>query len=91
MTGDTIPGDSELGLTARAPREYRSEWLLGIGRRLRAEYTALGVPGPLPPRLAALVNKLSETCSRKAVNHQSGGEGDAPSILPSAGGEAHAA
>jgi CheY-like chemotaxis protein len=37
------------------------DWLLGIGRRLRAEYRALGVPGPLPPRLAALVKNTAET------------------------------
>jgi CheY-like chemotaxis protein len=36
------------------------DWLLGIGRRLRAEYRALGVPGPLPPRLAALVKNTAE-------------------------------
>jgi CheY-like chemotaxis protein len=36
------------------------DWLLGIGRRLRDEYTALGVPGPLPPRLAALVMNTAE-------------------------------
>lgn len=33
MTGDTIPGDSELGLTARAPREYRSGVISGISGR----------------------------------------------------------
>ena len=37
------------------------DWLLGIGRCLRAEYEALGVPGPLPPRLAALVTNTAET------------------------------
>ena len=36
------------------------DWLLGIGRLLRAEYSALGVPGPLPPRLAALVKNTAE-------------------------------
>ena len=36
------------------------DWLLGIGRRLRAEYMALGVPGQLPPRLAALVENIAE-------------------------------
>jgi CheY-like chemotaxis protein len=36
------------------------DWLLGIGRCLRAEYRALGVPGPLPPRLAALVENTAE-------------------------------
>lgn len=36
------------------------DWLLGIGRCLRAEYGALGVPGPLPPRLAALVKTAAE-------------------------------
>jgi CheY-like chemotaxis protein len=36
------------------------DWLLGIGRRLRAEYGGLGVPGPLPPRLAALVKNADE-------------------------------
>jgi CheY-like chemotaxis protein len=36
------------------------DWLLGIGRCLRAEYRALGVPGPLPPRLAALVKNTAE-------------------------------
>ena len=36
------------------------DWLLGIGRGLRAEYMALGVPGPLPPRLAALVKSTAE-------------------------------
>jgi CheY-like chemotaxis protein len=36
------------------------DWLLGIGRGLRAEYMALGVPGPLPPRLAALVKNAAE-------------------------------
>jgi CheY-like chemotaxis protein len=35
------------------------DWLLGIGRGLRAEYMALGVPGPLPPRLAALVKNTA--------------------------------
>jgi CheY-like chemotaxis protein len=37
------------------------DWLLGIGRSLRAEYNALGVPGPLPPRLAALVKNTEAT------------------------------
>jgi CheY-like chemotaxis protein len=37
------------------------DWLLGIGRCLRAEYEALGVPGPLPPRLAALFTNTAET------------------------------
>jgi CheY-like chemotaxis protein len=37
------------------------DWLLGIGRCLRAEYEALDVPGPLPPRLAALVNNTEAT------------------------------
>ena len=36
------------------------DWLLGIGRHLRAKYGALGVPGPLPPRLAALVENTAE-------------------------------
>ncbi len=36
------------------------DWLLGIGRGLRAEYMALGVPGPLPPLLAALVKNAAE-------------------------------
>ena len=36
------------------------DWLLGIGRHLRAKYGALGVPGPLPPRLAALVKNTAE-------------------------------
>jgi len=36
------------------------DWLLGIGRRLRAEYMALGVPGQLPPRLAAFVENIAE-------------------------------
>jgi CheY-like chemotaxis protein len=36
------------------------DWLLGIGRGLRAEYMALGVPGPLPPPLAALVKNAAE-------------------------------
>jgi CheY-like chemotaxis protein len=36
------------------------DWLLGIGRGLRAEYMALGVPGPLPPHLAALVKNTAE-------------------------------
>jgi hypothetical protein len=36
------------------------DWLLGIERCLRAEYRALGVPGPLPPRLAALVENTAE-------------------------------
>jgi CheY-like chemotaxis protein len=36
------------------------DWLLGIGRDLRAQYGALGVPGPLPPRLAALVKNAAE-------------------------------
>jgi CheY-like chemotaxis protein len=36
------------------------DWLLGIGQYLRAEYRALGVPGPLPPRLAALVKTAAE-------------------------------
>jgi CheY-like chemotaxis protein len=36
------------------------DWLLGIGRGLRAEYRALGVPGPLPARLAALVKNTAE-------------------------------
>jgi CheY-like chemotaxis protein len=36
------------------------DWLLGIGRLLRAKYGALGVPGPLPPRLAALVENTAE-------------------------------
>jgi hypothetical protein len=34
----------------------RREWLLAIGRRLRAEYDA--VKEPLPPRLAELVKQL---------------------------------
>jgi hypothetical protein len=36
------------------------DWLLGIGRHLRAKYGALGVPGPLPPSLAALVKNAAE-------------------------------
>jgi CheY-like chemotaxis protein len=36
------------------------DWLLGIGRHLRAKYGALGVPGPLPPRLAALVENTAK-------------------------------
>ena len=40
------------------------DWLLGIGRRLRAEYAALGVPGPLPPHLAALVKNAAEASHR---------------------------
>jgi CheY-like chemotaxis protein len=36
------------------------DWLLGIGRDLRAQYGALGVPGPLPPGLAALVKNAAE-------------------------------
>jgi CheY-like chemotaxis protein len=36
------------------------DWLLGIGRHLRAKYGALGVPGPLPPRLAALVKNTAQ-------------------------------
>lgn len=39
------------------------DWLLGIGQGLRAEYKALGVPGPLPPRLAALVKNTAEASS----------------------------
>jgi hypothetical protein len=34
----------------------RTAWLLGIGRRLRAEYNVL-LAAPLPPRLAALVRQ----------------------------------
>jgi hypothetical protein len=49
------------------------DWLLGIGRHLRAEYMALGVPGPLPPRLAALVKNAAE------ASHEETGNSDAPS------------
>jgi energy-coupling factor transporter ATP-binding protein EcfA2 len=47
--------------------------LLGIGRHLRAKYGALGVPGPLPPRLAALVKNAAE------ASHEETGNSDAPS------------
>jgi CheY-like chemotaxis protein len=49
------------------------DWLLGIGRHLRAKYGALGVPGPLPPRLAALVKNAAE------ASHEETGNSDAPS------------
>jgi CheY-like chemotaxis protein len=49
------------------------DWLLGIGRHLRAKYGALGVPGPLPPRLAALVKNAAE------ASHEEIGNSDAPS------------
>ena len=42
------------------------DWLLGIGRHLRAKYGALGVPGPLPPRLAALVKNTAEASQSEA-------------------------
>ena len=42
------------------------DWLLGIGQGLRAEYKALGVPGPLPPRLAALVKNTAEASQSEA-------------------------
>jgi CheY-like chemotaxis protein len=44
------------------------DWLLGIGRHLRAKYGALGVPGPLPPRLAALVKNAAEASHEKTGN-----------------------
>jgi CheY-like chemotaxis protein len=43
------------------------DWLLGIGRCLRAEYRALGVPGPLPPRLAALVENTAEATVKEVT------------------------
>ena len=49
------------------------DWLLGIGRHLRSKYGALGVPGPLPPRLAALVKNAAE------ASHEETGNSDAPS------------
>ena len=49
------------------------DWLLGIGRHLRAKYGALGVPGPLPPRLAALLKNAAE------ASHEETGNSDAPS------------
>jgi CheY-like chemotaxis protein len=49
------------------------DWLLGIGRHLRAKYGALGVPGPLPPSLAALVKNAAE------ASHEETGNSDAPS------------
>jgi CheY-like chemotaxis protein len=42
------------------------DWLLGIGRGLRTEYMALGVPGPLPPRLAALVKNAAQASQSEA-------------------------
>ena len=42
------------------------DWLLGIGQGLRAAYKALGVPGPLPPRLAALVKNTAEASQSEA-------------------------
>jgi CheY-like chemotaxis protein len=42
------------------------DWLLGIGQGLRAAYKALGVPAPLPPRLAALVKNTAEASQSEA-------------------------
>ena len=39
--------------------QYRKEWLLAIGQRLRAEYDALAQP--LPLHLLALVKQLDQT------------------------------
>jgi hypothetical protein len=72
-----------LGYKALFPPDG-TEWLLGIGRRLRAQYTALGVPGPLPPRLAALVD-TAEASHEEPVNRSTAipADSDAPSTLPS--------
>jgi hypothetical protein len=45
------------------------EWLLAIGRRLRAEYDA--VKAPIPERLAALVEELEidTDAEAEAVHH----------------------
>jgi hypothetical protein len=48
-----MPDENEL------ESQYRREWLLVIGQRLRAEYDALAQP--LPPHLLALVKQLSQT------------------------------
>jgi hypothetical protein len=43
----------------------RTAWLLEIGRRLRAEYTA--VQEPVPERLAALIKQLEEVNTNPAT------------------------
>jgi hypothetical protein len=44
----------------------RTDWLLGIGRRLRAEYNVL-LAAPLPPRLAALVRQGRAKSSLRSI------------------------
>jgi hypothetical protein len=47
-----MPDENEL------ESQYRREWLLAIGQRLRAEYDALAQP--LPPHLVVLVKQLDD-------------------------------
>ena len=68
----------------------RTAWLLGIGRRLRAEYNVL-LAAPLPPRLAVLVRQLENSakasgqdCAKsvKSAEHQTHARGSASQERP---------
>jgi Anti-sigma factor NepR len=58
--------------------QNRREWLLAIGKRLRAEYAA--VAEPVPERLAALVAQLEEPAPVVPLNprHAVWDTGNAP-------------
>jgi hypothetical protein len=70
-----MPDENEL------ESQYRREWLLVIGQRLRAEYDALATP--LPPHLLALAKQLDDPrasqatmdvyslCERTIISHPS--------------------
>jgi hypothetical protein len=46
--------------------QYRREWLLVIGQRLRTEYDALAQP--LPPHLLALLKQLQEPAKQPRMS-----------------------
>jgi hypothetical protein len=54
-----MPDENEL------ESQYRREWLLVIGQRLRAEYDALAQP--LPPHLLALVKQFDDPRASQAA------------------------
>jgi hypothetical protein len=45
----------------------RGEWLLQIGRRLRAEYDDLIAAAPVPERVASLLKQLEEAVELKQL------------------------
>jgi hypothetical protein len=45
----------------------RGEWLLQIGRRLRAEYDDIIAAAPVPERVASLLKQLEEAVELKQL------------------------